>query len=231
MALKKVDLPLVGQVIFQKNRRSRHIRIKVISNQTIRVTLPYWAPYATAIKFVNSQIDWILNQQRQFNSLIDKQPIGKAHHLHFKHDNTVYSPRARINQTEILVILPINITHEDLIAQVTARRVCTRALKQEAQTLLPQRLQLLAVKHGFTFQRVNTRYLKSRWGSCNQDNAIGLSIFLMQLPWQLIDYVLMHELVHTRIHNHSAKYWNELQKYLPNAKQLRREIHKYRPDF
>lgn len=106
-----------------------------------------------------------------------------------------------------------------------------RALQQEAQNLLPQRMCSLAENHGFTYQKVNTRHLKSRWGSCNQDNVISLNVFLMQLPWQLIDYVLLHELVHTKVHNHSPKYWKVLQQYLPNAKQLRREIRQYHPDF
>jgi hypothetical protein len=231
MALKKVALPLVGQVILQKNRRSRHIRIKVTSQQAIRVTLPSWTPYSSAIKFVNSQINWVLDQQKQLNSLVDNQQIGKAHHLHFYHDATILSPRSRINRTEILITIPESMIIQAAAAQIIARRACTRALQQEAQTLLPQRLRLLAVKYGFTYQKVSTRHLKSRWGSCNQDNMIGLNIFLMQLPWQLIDYVLLHELVHTKVHNHSAKYWNELQRCLPNAKQLRREMHNYRPDF
>ncbi|MGD0284538.1 MAG: SprT family zinc-dependent metalloprotease [Candidatus Saccharimonadales bacterium] len=231
MALKKVALPLVGEVILQKNRRSRHIRIKVVSKQSIRVTLPYWAPYSAAIKFINSQIDWIVDQQQHFSSLIDKQPIGKAHHLHFQHDSKTQLPRARINHTEILITLPEDMLSNDPMAQSTARRACIRALQREAQNLLPQRLRLLADNHSFAYQKVNTRHLKSRWGSCNQDNEISLNIFLMQLPWQLIDYVLLHELAHTRVHNHSPEYWDVLRQNLPNAKQLRREMRKYHPDF
>ena len=231
MAVKKIALPLVGEVILQNNRRSRHVRIKVVSKQSIRVTLPYWVPYTSAFKFIKSQTNWIVNQQLHFNSLIDKQPIGKAHHLHFQYDFSSQLPSARIKRSEILVTIPGNMLSDDPTAQTTARRACMRALQQEAQNLLPQRMCSLAENHGFTYQKVNTRHLKSRWGSCNQDNVISLNVFLMQLPWQLIDYVLLHELVHTKVHNHSPKYWKVLQQYLPNAKQLRREIRQYHPDF
>jgi hypothetical protein len=127
--------------------------------------------------------------------------------------------------------VPSVLRDEDLSVQAAARRVGLRALQQEGQALLPQRLELLAHQHGFTYKNVHIRNLKSRWGSCSHDNSIGLSIFLMQLPWRLIDYVLLHELVHTRVHNHSAKFWQELQKYSPSAKQLRKETNTYRPDF
>ncbi|HUD08177.1 MAG TPA: SprT family zinc-dependent metalloprotease [Candidatus Saccharimonadales bacterium] len=231
MANKKIDLPLIGEVSLYKYRSSRSIRIKVTGNNSIKVTLPYWAPYNSAIKFINTRIDWIVSQQQNFSVLADKQSVGKAHHLRFQSDRSAHSVRARLSQTEIIVTVPVELKNADSHVQTVARRACIRALQQEAQVLLPQRLKLLAQQHGFTYRSVRTRYLKSRWGSCSHDNAIGLNIFLMQLPWRLIDYVLLHELVHTRVHNHSAKFWDELQKYTPEAKQLRRETNAYRPDF
>jgi len=231
MANKIIVLPLIGKVSLYKYRSSRNIRIRVTGNNSVKVTLPYWAPYNSAIKFVNTRIDWIVSQQQHFSVLTDKQPVGKAHHLRFLRDDSASSVRARLSQTEIIVTVPVGLEYDDSSAQTAARRACIRALQQEAQALLPQRLKLLAQQHGFAYRSVRTRYLKSRWGSCSQDNAIGLNIFLMQLPWRLIDYVLLHELVHTRVHNHSVKFWNELQKYTPEAKQLRRETNTHHPDF
>jgi predicted metal-dependent hydrolase len=231
MANKKVNLPLIGQVTLYKNRRSRSIRIKVRSNHDTLVTLPHWMPYKAALNFVNSQTDWIIKQQQQAAVLVDKQAIGKAHHLYFRHDQAANSVRSRVNQTEVIVTLPAQIEYAGQLAQSTAYQACIKALKNESQTLLPQRLRLLAEGGSFVYKDVHTRNLKSRWGSCSQDNTIGLNIFLMKLPWQLIDYVLLHELAHTRVHNHSSKFWDELSKYAPNYKQLRRQLHSFHPDF
>jgi predicted metal-dependent hydrolase len=231
MAKKTIDLPVIGEVSLYKYRSSHSIRIKVTGSHSVKVTLPYWAPYNSALKFVNSRVDWIISQQQHFTVLTDKQSIGKAHHLRFYHDASVPAVRNRLNQTEIIITVPAKLGDEDLSVQAAARRAGIRALQQEGRALLPQRLELLARQHGFTYKSVHIRNLKSRWGSCSHDNSIGLNIFLMQLPWRLIDYVLLHELVHTRVHNHSAKFWEELQKYSPAAKQLRRETNTYRPDF
>jgi predicted metal-dependent hydrolase len=73
--------------------------------------------------------------------------------------------------------------------------------------------------------------LKGRWGSCDQDKNIVLNLFLMQLPWQLIDYVLLHELCHTMHLDHGPGFWQTFLMHKPTAKDLRREIRHYQPNF
>ena len=51
----------------------------------------------------------------------------------------------------------------------------------------------------------------------------------MQLPWHLIDYVMLHELTHTKVMQHGAPFWRELELHVPHAKQLRKEIGEYHP--
>lgn len=86
------------------------------------------------------------------------------------------------------------------------------------------RLNELADKHGFTYSKVTIRHQKSRWGSCSVRNNISLNISIARLPDKLWDYVILHELVHTRIKNHSKSFWNELDKYVGNAKAADAEL-------
>ena len=87
-----------------------------------------------------------------------------------------------------------------------------------ARKMILRRLQQLAAQHGFTYNRVCIRNQRTRWGSCSGVGDINLNIKLVALPRELLDYVLLHELVHTRIHNHSQEFWKELAKYVPNPK-------------
>jgi predicted metal-dependent hydrolase len=103
-----------------------------------------------------------------------------------------------------------------------------RALKLQASHLLPQRLEVLAQRHGFTYTSVTIKNLKSRWGSCDQNRNITLNLFLMQLPWHLIDYVLLHELVHTRVMRHGPPFWSAMAAVEPRTQSLRREIKAYK---
>ena len=85
---------------------------------------------------------------------------------------------------------------------------------------LADRLYHLAKEHGFTCNNVSIREQRTRWGSCSHKNNISLNLKLVLLPKELIDYVMLHELVHTRIHNHSKKFWAELDRYTGNGKVM-----------
>jgi predicted metal-dependent hydrolase len=96
-----------------------------------------------------------------------------------------------------------------------------------ARRLLVERLAHLAALHGFSYNKVFVRRQKTRWGSCSHQNNINLNINLVRLPAALIDYTLLHELVHTRIKNHGPDFWAELGRYISDSKRLDREMNRY----
>lgn len=89
---------------------------------------------------------------------------------------------------------------------------------------LTSRLKQLAEKHGFRYNKVAIRNQRTRWGSCSNKNNISLNVKLVRLPDELRDYVILHELVHTCIHNHSKKCWAELDKYVGNARAMSKRL-------
>lgn len=99
--------------------------------------------------------------------------------------------------------------------------------KADAGKKLTDRLARLAKKHGFTYNRVSIRKQKTRWGSCSGNRNISLNIKLAVLPEELIDYVIMHELVHTKVRDHSKKFWTMLDRYTGNAKAVAKELKKH----
>ncbi|UCH21628.1 MAG: DUF45 domain-containing protein [Deltaproteobacteria bacterium] len=99
--------------------------------------------------------------------------------------------------------------------------------KTEARIMLSARLFRLAKLHAFIVNKVYIRNQKTRWGSCSAKNNISLNVKLTRLPQKLSDYVMLHELVHTRIKNHGKNFWGELEKILDDAKALRSELKEY----
>mgnify|MGYP001471412710 CR=1 FL=1 len=99
--------------------------------------------------------------------------------------------------------------------------------KKEAREKLGKRLSELAQKYDFKYNKLSVRSQKTRWGSCSSKNNISLNMKLLHLPDQLIDYILLHELVHTRVKNHSINFWNELETVVPNAQTVDKQLREY----
>jgi predicted metal-dependent hydrolase len=98
---------------------------------------------------------------------------------------------------------------------------------RDASRMLMDRLNQLAGEHGFTYNRLFIRKQTTRWGSCSAQNNISLNLKLVCLPGPLMDYVILHELVHTRIKDHSHRFWSELAGYIPDAARARKELREY----
>lgn len=100
--------------------------------------------------------------------------------------------------------------------------------KERAKAALTDRLRQLADKHGFVYNRLSFRNQKTRWGSCSVRNNISLNIRLVRLPGALADYVLLHELVHTRIKDHSRLFWAEMDRLVGDGRKMSKRLKKYR---
>ena len=230
MATKQIELPDIGAVTLYKRRGNRSLRLSIGSAGEVRVSMPYWLPYAAGERFARAKAGWIArNRQPQPAALRHGQIIGKAHRLVFVPTAQGNKVSARRKDTHIEISHPAAMAPSAPAVQRAAHAAAIRALRYEAERLLPMRLRQLATPRNFTYQSVSIKQLKSRWGSCNAHKEITLNLFLMQLPWHLIDYVLLHELAHTRVMRHGPPFWAELERHAPGAKQLRKEIGSYHP--
>ena len=103
----------------------------------------------------------------------------------------------------------------DDIDRAKAKRKLTRTLKH------------LAAKYGFTYNRVFIRNQKTRWGSCSNKNNISLNIKVVHLPEELVGYVILHELVHTRVKNHGNDFWGMMNKLVGDGKAKAASLREY----
>ena len=116
--------------------------------------------------------------------------------------------------------------------QAWLRKVIEEALRRNAKIILPPRLYALSLRHNLPYKSVKINSSSGRWGSCSARGNINLSYFLVLLPKHLIDYVLLHELAHTREMNHGERFWALLDGMTDGKAQLlRSELRKYRTDF
>ena len=95
------------------------------------------------------------------------------------------------------------------------RRVITVHLWRLAIVELPPRVMEFAAQHGLTVRRITVRNQRSRWGSCSRRSTVSLNWRLIQTPPFVRDYIILHELMHLRQMNHSARFWREVEGVCP----------------
>jgi len=229
-----LEIDGIGKVLFEYSRRARHINIYVKPYKGVRVAVPYGASFKSAEKFVYSKLDWIrktLKSVKEYENrmlVYDVSDVIKTCRHTFK-----YTP---INTERLSILIKngiVNIRYPESL-QMTDERVqraiqvgVVEAYRIEAKEYLPQRVEHLAKKHGFIYNKVFIKNMKSRWGSCSSKNNINLNLQLMRLPNELIDYVILHELVHTKFRNHSPDFWIVLNNLIEDAQDKRIQLKKY----
>lgn len=229
MAFKQFALDEQTSVTIYKRRANRSLRLSIASDGAVRVSIPTWAPYRAGLEFARSRHEWIRSQQQPTIVLTDGQAVGKAHRLRFAPDAAAKKISSRVKPGEVVVTHPLTLASTSAEVQAVATTAAIRALRGQAEQLLPQRLAKLAELHDFSYESVAIKQLRGRWGSCDQHTHIVLNLFLMQLPWDLIDYVLLHELTHTKALKHGPSFWQAMAEVLPDVNARKKAMRDYKP--
>lgn len=229
MASKVFDFPDIGEVTVSKHSKSRSMRIKITPSGKVTATIPTYVPFIAAKTYILGNTSWIQNElSKRKTTLTDGMKVGRLHTLQFLHDDSRQIPTTRVTSNK--VIIKHSSATDSQEVQQAAFRACVRALKLQARHFLPKRLKDIATSEGYTYSDATVKQLSSRWGSCNQNKEIVLNIFLMELPIELIDYVILHELAHTNHMHHGKEFWSEMDEHTNGqAKELRRKMKKFQP--
>lgn len=96
--------------------------------------------------------------------------------------------------------------------------------KNEIEKILPNIVETFSKKMDLYPSSISYRKNKRTWGSCNFKNGLNFNILLMKFPLEIMQYVVIHELSHIKHKNHSKNFWNLVEKYCPNYKQIEKEF-------
>lgn len=206
-----------------KRKKSRKIKITLEPNGNVRVSIPYFIPYQTGIAFARSKIKWIEEKRIIPKTITNNSQIGKSHRLEFIDTKGERVTTKIVDQT-VKIFVPSNLNPDHNLVQEAAKKVSKKALLKDALNLIPQRVKYLSEKYDYDYSSVRVKFTKSRWGSCDNKRNLTFNPNLMNLPWDLIDYVIIHELSHTKFMNHGNNFWDQVEKVMPNYKDLRKRL-------
>lgn len=220
--------PELGEIKIIVNRRARRIIMRA-SNDGIKVTVPPFATHGDIEKALAKHGDRLKEIQATKSRTIGPQySIGNGNFRielqEYKGDKFMWVH----NGSTATLMCPAGTDYGK--REEWLRKAIVNAIYDEARRVLPARLGQLAEKHGFKYSRCSVRDSHSRWGSCSGKGNISLSIYLVLLADELIDYVLLHELCHTIEMNHGERFWAILDNVCKcNSKAIRKKLKKHTP--
>lgn len=220
----------LGDIHIRRHPWAKQISIKLSVKNQIIATAPKRTPLVVVKQVVRQQrshIRAMLDSAEQSPTYQHGQTIGHSHHLSII-ENSDPRPATHTKNRHIIATAPTG-TSTDATVQDMIRASVIKALKKEAVAYLTRRLALLAERHGYSYEKVRFTHSGGRWGSCSNSGTVSLNIALMKLPLELIDYVLIHELCHTKEMNHSESFWRLVAAAEPQYRQHRKTLKSYTP--
>ncbi|MCG6188688.1 M48 family metallopeptidase [Maribellus maritimus] len=227
MTNKVVQINDIGKVTFYPNRRSKNIKISVKPDKSVLVSFPYFVSNYEVATFVQKNVGWIRRQQDKFE--LKKNRVKAGDEIKTKLHTVVFCEAEKNkveHKSETIKIFVKDFDTEQ--AQLFIEKVLTEIYRFEAKRFLPERLRQLANIYKFNVNTITIRNNRRNWGSCSSRNNISLNLQMMKLPDELIDYILLHELVHTEIKNHGPEFWKKLNEITDGkARELAKQVKQY----
>lgn len=210
------------------SRRARRLSVRVYPGGRVEVVVPPGASAAIVERFVGTHRRWIDERVADLSAVsgIERDTLPEAISLAgteqryaVDYRRTASSDIRAVVVTPGTLIVAGAIDNEQRVA-----RTLQRWLMDHAHAALSRCLAEIAAKHDFSFERVQIRRQRTRWGSCSARGTISLNVCALFQEPAVMRYLLIHELSHTRHMNHSRRFWAQVEAIEPDYRRLDREL-------
>jgi len=223
-------LPLAWTL--RRSARARRLALRVHHDGRVEVVAPRGVGEAMIGHFVHRHREWILHRLAERSAppgpqafppaTLEFPALGEGYRIHL----TGESGRVKVRRLgHGLLSIDGHAGGGSPEAERHAIQCALLAwLLEHTQTAFEPRLRDLAVWGGFSYRRLQLRLQRTRWGSCSSCGVISLNVCSVFQSPAVVNYLMIHELVHTRYMNHSAAYWREVAAHCKDWRVLDREL-------
>ena len=193
-----------------EHRKVKHSRIKVTSEQFVKIIVPHYFNDDDIEHLLNIKKEWIVNSLKKLSSF-QKISLNRNHIL-YRGDLYSYFYDGELKNKIIVNQVHKTIqSSKNLLDEIEQKKW----YKKEAKKYLTQRTQALAERFNYKYEKIFVRSQKTKWGSCSTKGNLSFNYKLIKAPLYVIDYIVIHELIHTQTMDHSKKFWNILRSHYP----------------
>jgi predicted metal-dependent hydrolase len=208
------------------SERARRYLLRLDEDGAARLVIPRWGSRAEALRFLERSRDWLHRRHRQWLARrAVRQPWQDGAAFLFRGEEVCL--RVATDLFGVTMAFADQ-TLRGVNEAADYRPAIHAHLRRLAESELPPRTRELAAQHGIAIGRVTVRAQKTRWGSCSARGTISLNWRLIHAPPFVQDYLIVHELMHRRQMNHSARYWKLVAEAFPRWEEAERWLKKTR---
>lgn len=235
MAFKKTfskkEIQVAGQTVqlHRKNVKNLNLRVYPIE-QKVRISIPRRLPERAAVKFIKEKLPWIRKQLNKKTTIAQK-PV-----LRFQsgEEHPVWGNMAALRVLEKRQAPEVQFSKDDLLLILTIRPGASESkraailkewYRSELKREIPKLIQKWEPIMNVQVQEFGVKQMKTRWGTCNiRDRRIWLNLELAKKRPELLEYVVVHEMVHLLERLHNKRFYRFMSEFLPNWKSLKNEL-------
>lgn len=198
-----------------ERKKVKHARIKVDENKAVRIIVPDSFSDQEIDSLLHQKEKWIAEKLAYFNARAESIKLHSNQILFLGEKYSYY----HFSDLKRKVI--INHEHKTIRSglELLNPAVLAKWYRKQAREIILERLENYSQKHGFTYNKVFIRAQKSKWGNCSPKKNLSFNWRLIKAPLYAIDYIVVHELVHTHILNHTKQFWMKLKLIYPDYKK------------
>lgn len=201
--------------IIKSKRKS--LCIEILDNQEIILRVPLKAKEKDIINFILKHKNWIEKKLKILKDTEEKfKPKNFVDGEKFLFLENYFELRLVEKQRENLLFN--NGFYLKKSKKESAKEIFKKFYKNMAKEIISERVKFYVEKFGFKYNKIKITSANKRWGSCSSKNNLNFSYRLVMAPLEIIDYIVIHELVHTINKTHNKTFYNEVSKILPNYK-------------
>jgi predicted metal-dependent hydrolase len=199
----------------RESRRARRVSFSIQSSREVRVVVPPRFLHAPVEPLLRRHASWIVRTLEHVRS--HEIPLQSGYVLPLLGEPRTLLVRKRPGGNGGVTVTPseVLVTCSDEEGDDELRRLLAGWCMTVARERLPLRTAELARAGGYTYRSLTIRNQSTRWGSCSRNGGISLNWRLVLLPMEVAEYLIFHELAHLVHHDHSGRFWEEVERVYP----------------
>lgn len=214
------------QYTIRTSAKARNVSLKIRPESGLEVVIPYGFKTKKIPKLLEQKRSWIEKHldaitEIELPEVLELKAINTNWQIEYIATNSTQLTLYEQPQKQLTII-------GDIEHKASCKKLLGKWVQKHAKLHLPNWIEKISTATNLTYNNLTIRNQKTRWGSCSAQNNINLNSKLLLLPAELVDYVILHELCHTKHHNHSKNFWDLVERHQPNYYELRKQLREYK---